>query len=361
VTASGHDGAAGDGGERRALVLLVEDDDALADVVCELLAPLAEVRWTASAEEATARLADGAWDLILSDVELPGASGLELARAAKAAHPHAAILILSSHASFDYAVEAIRAGADDYMTKPIDPQRLIAKVIELIATTRERRARGRESVLAIGAHPDDVEIGVGGILLRHAAAGHDIAVLTLTGGEEGGTPEQRAQESQRAAQLMSARLFHADLTDTSVGEAGATIAAIKQVIDEVLPSTIYTHTARDVHQDHRNVHHATLVAARGIPRVYCYQAPSTTVEFHPTRFVGIDEFVGRKLELIEVFVSQVALRDYLEPELLRATARYWGRYARARYVEPLEVIRESDVGTETGASAPAARETADAG
>jgi LmbE family N-acetylglucosaminyl deacetylase/CheY-like chemotaxis protein len=361
VTAPGHGSGTGDGRERRGLVLLVEDDDALADLVRELLAPLAEVHWMPSAEEAIARLGDAAWDLVLSDVELPGASGLELARAAKAAHPNVAILILSGHASFEYAVEAIRAGADDYMTKPLDPARLIAKVIELIATAQERRASGRESVLAIGAHPDDVEIGVGGILLRHAAAGHDVAVLTLTGGEEGGTPEQRAQESERAAELMSAHLFHVDLTDTSVSEGGATIAAIKRVIDEVLPSTIYTHTARDVHQDHRNVHHATLVAARGVARVYCYQAPSTTVEFHPTRFVAIDDHIDGKLEVIEAFASQVALRDYLDPELLRSTARYWGRFSRARYVEPLEVVRESDVGGAAGAGAPSARETADAG
>ena len=41
-------------------------------------------------------------------------------------------------------------------------------------------------MLAVGAHPDDVEIGIGGILLRHAAQGHSVTVLTLTGGEAGG-------------------------------------------------------------------------------------------------------------------------------------------------------------------------------
>ena len=85
---------------------------------------------------------------------------------------------------------------------------------------------------------------------------------------------------------MSARLVHADLEDTSVSEGGSTIATIKRVIEEIRPTTVYTHTLRDVHQDHRNAHNATLVAARGVPRVFCYQAPSSTVDFHPTRFVG---------------------------------------------------------------------------
>ena len=103
---------------------------------------------------------------------------------------------------------------------------------------------------------------------------------------------------------MSARLYLTDLKDTSVSEGGATIAAIKHVIDETAATTIYTHTAHDVHQDHRNVHRATLVAARKTPRVYCYQSPSTNIDFRPTRFVGIDEFLERKLEVIQAYASR---------------------------------------------------------
>ena len=128
-----------------------------------------------------------------------------------------------------------------------------------------------------------------------------MTVLTLSGGEQGGVAAERALESQRAADLMGARLVHADLADTSVSEGGATIATIKAVIDEIHPTTVYTHTSKDVHQDHRNVHSATLVAARGIPRIYCYQAPSTTVDFKPTRFVAIDEYLERKLEVIRAY------------------------------------------------------------
>jgi LmbE family N-acetylglucosaminyl deacetylase len=177
-------------------------------------------------------------------------------------------------------------------------------------------------------------------------------VLTVTGGEQGGEIAERAAESEKAAEILGAQLFHTDLMDTSVSDGGDTIGTIKKVIDEIHPTTVYTHTPRDVHQDHRNVHHATLVAARGIPRIYCYQAPSTTVEFRPTRFVTIDEFVDRKLEAIRAYSSQTAIRGYLDEELTRATARYWGRFAQSRYVEPLEVVRESDVGDSTPVAIP---------
>jgi LmbE family N-acetylglucosaminyl deacetylase len=236
------------------------------------------------------------------------------------------------------------------MAKPVDPVELLAKARELIQLTRERRAKNAQVVLAVGAHPDDVEIGVGGILARHVAGGHEVTILTLSGGEQGGVAAERADESIRAAEILGCRLVHTDLVDTSVSESGETISTIKQVIDEIQPQTVYTHTARDVHQDHRNVHSATLVAARGTPRVYCYQAPSTTVEFHPTRYVAIDDFLERKLAAIAAFGSQTAVRAYLDPELLRATARYWARFTTARYVEPLEVIRESDISTSASAT-----------
>ncbi len=335
--ATGH--GASRGGAR---ILLVEDDEVVATLLLELLGTLGDVHWTTSAEQASEVVDRRDWDLVVSDIELPGIDGIELLRRIKQTRPRLATLILSGHSSFDHAVAALRAGADDYLTKPFESAALIAKAQELIALTFERRTEGRDVVLAVGAHPDDVEIGIGGTLLRHAAAGHEVTLLTLTGGEAGGVAAHRADEARRAAELLSARLVHAGLEDTSVSEGSATIATIREVVEEIRPTTVYTHTTRDVHQDHRNAHRATLVAARGVPRVLCYQAPSTTVEFQPTRFITIDEFLERKLEVIQAYTSQVKVRAYLDEELLRATARYWARFAQARYVEPLEVLRDSD-------------------
>ena len=329
-------------------ILLVEDDDILAGLLVEILGGLGDVVWSPSAEDAEERLASQRWDLIVADVELPGRTGIDVVERAKAQQPLCSTLIVSGRSSFDYAVGAIRAGADDYLTKPLDPEAFLEKARELLERTHARREKGRMSVLAVGAHPDDPEIGVGGILLNHAAQGHTVAVLTLTGGEQGGVQSRRAEESKRAAELLGARLFHKELVDTSLTDGGDTISAIKEVIDETAATTVYTHTPRDVHQDHRNTHHASLVAARGVPRIYCYQSPSTTVEFRPTRFVGIDDVLDQKLEVIRAYVSQVEVRHYLDEELLRATARYWSRWSRSRFAEPLEVIRESDTGNGDG-------------
>ena len=167
-------------------ILLVEDDDILAGLLVEILGGLGDVVWSPSAEDAEERLASQQWDLIVADVELPGRTGIDVVERAKAQQPLCSTLIVSGRSSFDYAVGAIRAGADDYLTKPLDPEAFLAKARELLERTHARREKGRVSVLAVGAHPDDPEIGVGGILLNHAAQGHSVAVLTLTGGEQGG-------------------------------------------------------------------------------------------------------------------------------------------------------------------------------
>jgi LmbE family N-acetylglucosaminyl deacetylase/ActR/RegA family two-component response regulator len=327
-----------------ARILFVEDDELFAAVAMEIVGPLAAVRWVASAEQALDALRSEDWDLVIADVNLPGMSGLELARVAKRVLPDVTTLILTGSASLDTAVGALRSGADEFLTKPVDGPALAAKVVELTATARGRKADRRAVVLAIGAHPDDVEIGAGGILLRHAALGDEVNILTLTGGEVGGVVSERALESQRAAELMSARLFLADLADTrvSVSDGGIAIGTIERVIAEIKPSIVYTHSLQDVHQDHRNVHHATLVAARNVPHVYCYQAPSANIEFRPTRFVAVDEWMDDKLDVIAAYGSQVKVRRYLQPDLLRATARYWSRFGSSGYAEPLEVVRDSE-------------------
>ena len=142
-------------------------------------------------------------------------------------------------------------------------------------------------------------------------------------------------------------------TSTDTSWPCATIGEITRVIEEVAPDTIYTHSGQDLNQDHRNVHHATAVAARRVPRLFCYQSASSTVEFRPTRFVPVDEFMDRKLAVIRSYTSQVKTRRYLDAELLRATSRYWSRYGHSRFVEPFEVARDAEGEAKVGGAADA--------
>ncbi len=233
------------------------------------------------------------------------------------------------------------------------PDDLVTMVAELVAKGRASRAARREAVLAIGAHPDDVEIGASGALFAHREMGHAVAILTLCRGARGGTESTRAGESEQAAQIIGARLYLEDLEDTRISEADPTIRIISRVIGEVRPTVIYTHSIHDVHQDHRNTHRAAMVAAREVGRVFCFQSPSATTEFRPSRFVTIDQYLDAKLQAIDAFGSQTEVRAYLEPDLIESTARYWSRFAEGRYAEAFEVVRDGGAVAASHGAGPA--------
>lgn len=323
-------------------VLLIEDDAEQAQLLQRWIERAGRylVVHAASGPEGEVLIRRAEWDIVISDIELPGVSGLALLRLSKEVMPHTPTLLVTAHESVNYALDALRGRADDLLIKPLNRDPFLAKVAELVAAAAAAEKTRSKVVLAIGAHPDDVEIGCGGILLRHRKNGDRVSVLTLSGGELGGVAPERIDEARRAAETLGARLFLRDLRDAAISEGPETIEAIGAVIREIEPTIVYTHTLHDGHQDHRSVHRATIVAARTVPSLYCYQAPSTGIEFQPTRFVEIGEFLDLKVEAIGAYRSQVVKRPYLRESLLRATAEYWGRFAGYGFVEPLEVIRE---------------------
>jgi len=304
-------------------------------------------------------------DVVVTDIEMPGMTGLQLMALLRADEPDLPVIVMTAHVSVEYAVGALRAQADEFLTKPVSAIDLVSAVNRLAADGRANRevARPREFVLAIGAHPDDVEIGVGGILAAHRAAGDSVTILTLSRGAKGGDATDRQHEALASAELLGARLFLEDLIDTEITNGGSTVAIMERVVNEVKPTIVYTHSAHDRHQDHRAVHEAALVATRAVRTVACFQSPSSTVDFRPSRFVSIDGFTDQKLALLQCFASQATIRNYLEPDFVLATSRYWSRYGGGTNVEPLEVIRETaDMSTQIfgfGASADqnAARRT----
>lgn len=77
-----------------------------------------------SGKEALERLTGGTWDIYLLDIKMPGMDGLELQRKIKEINPDATIIIMTAYASVETAVEAMKQGAYDYITKPFDPENL---------------------------------------------------------------------------------------------------------------------------------------------------------------------------------------------------------------------------------------------
>ena len=115
-------------------VLLIDDDpDYLAVLRMSIKGtPGIETVTAGSAEEALTQLENDSFDLVLTDLQLPGRSGLEFVSAARERGFRAPILVLTAHGSVAAAVDALKLGAQDYLQKPVEPERLRALVATLV-------------------------------------------------------------------------------------------------------------------------------------------------------------------------------------------------------------------------------------
>lgn len=195
------------------------------------------------------------------------------------------------------------------------------------------------TVLAVGAHPDDVELGCGGTLAAHADAGDPVTMLVLTGGERGaGSPRQRQREQERAAAALGATLVWGELPDCGVAVSPETVALVEEVLRRVAADTVYVHAPDDSHQDHRAAAAITLAAARHRSTLLYYRSPTTTA-FQPSLYVDIGAHLGRKLQALGCHRSQVEAAPMVEPDAVVASARHFGAEARTGYAEPFVAAR----------------------
>jgi LmbE family N-acetylglucosaminyl deacetylase/CheY-like chemotaxis protein len=326
-------------------VVVVEDDPDVADYTKTVLEKRlgCQVIVVSDPRQARGAIEQLHPDVVITDIEMPGASGLELIATYKEARPGVAIVVMTAHVSVDYAVGALRNQADEFLTKPISTADLVATVTRLADAAREAWAQApeRQVVLAIGAHPDDVEIGVGGILAAHRAAGDSVTILTLSKGIRDGGIRTAWDEGSASAAVIGATLLLEDSGDVALSNGEPTLGVIMRVIADVRPTVVYVHSNCDRHQEHRAVHDATMLASAGVRTVACYQSSTATVDFHPNRFVDVDGFTQAKVAMLECFAQNESPNKYLQADFALATARYWSRYGQSDNCEPLEIIRDS--------------------
>lgn len=194
-------------------------------------------------------------------------------------------------------------------------------------------------VLAVGAHPDDIELGCGATLLAHRRQGHEVHLLVMTTGERG--PQDalsRVVEQQMACARLGATLCWGGFNDGAVPGGRDAVRVVEDALVRSGADLVYTHAPGDTHQDHRATAEATLAAARRCQQVLCYESP-TSVGFDPTLFVDVAGLVPGKLDLVRAHESQVRRNGLVDLEALSAQARYRGFQARVKEAEAFSVQR----------------------
>lgn len=214
-------------------------------------------------------------------------------------------------------------------------------------------------VLAIGAHPDDVEIGCGGLLYRliqeHNAV---VSLLTLTEGIQHPKhgkfyePSVRRHESLVAAQHLGVPAANVEVLqfpDCGLHEVGhELIRAIEQRTccnsDRHRPyDIILTHSGEDTHADHREAHEATISALRNyMGTVLLYQSPSTKPNtFHPTLFVNLpEEAIRQKDRALQAHISQQN-KEFMKIARTVGLATSWAlfHHLSGKYCEAFEIYK----------------------
>lgn len=195
-------------------------------------------------------------------------------------------------------------------------------------------------ILAIGAHPDDLELGCGGTVAKLIDSGHEVHALVLTNGERGGDSSRRPHEAFRGGRFLGATAVEVlDFDDARLGDHQLELAqAIEDRIRRIDPDIIFTHSSNDQHQDHQSVHQATLRAARQHPDILCYESPSATPDFRPSVFVDIESYVDVKVAAVASHRDQVG-KPYMTAERVSGLAVYRGSQAKVRHAEGYEPIR----------------------
>jgi LmbE family N-acetylglucosaminyl deacetylase len=200
----------------------------------------------------------------------------------------------------------------------------------------------RMNILAIGAHPDDIEYGCAGTLIKYAERGHHIFLMVLTSGQEGGSGEIRKQEQENAAELMSVqKIFWGGYHDTQLPLDKELIEKIEEVLGEVNPDLILVNYGDDTHQDHRNLTQATMSATRYVRNVLFFEVP-TTQNFNPQVFVDISDTLERKSQVLSAHTSQVMktnIEDMYIIELAQANATFRGIQGRVKFAEAFAPLR----------------------
>lgn len=223
----------------------------------------------------------------------------------------------------------------------------------------------RKKILAIGAHPDDIELGVGGAIYKHCQAGDNVHVLVMSRGERGVSDDKlradertleeeakaeakgrmREAETRRAMALLGVANNNMEVfsySDIGVQCRRELIEGIWTEIVKLEPDIVYTHFFEEQHMDHVGTCLATLHAARRTKNIILYESPSTWTSFPPVYFIDISDCSDNKIDALKEHISQ-ADKEYMDEEVVRSKARFRAFQARSgKYAEAFVIYRMTD-------------------
>jgi LmbE family N-acetylglucosaminyl deacetylase len=199
-----------------------------------------------------------------------------------------------------------------------------------------------KTVVAIGAHPDDLEIGIGGTLAKLQRHGAHVVMVVASIPKDF---EVRLDEAKRGAEILGCELRMlmddgpARIEDVKTCDL---VGMLDGVIKEYRPAAVLTHSNADFHNDHLIIYNACLPTQRLAHFDFFSYHPTNCrpvpVQFHPRAYVDISDTIDAKMHAITAHASQFGGRG-LDTEMYREFAHMQGRMVGVPYAEGLDVNR----------------------
>jgi len=211
-------------------------------------------------------------------------------------------------------------------------------------------------VMAIGAHPDDIEFGCGGVLLKHNKNSDIVTYVCMTDTESVDaisgniirSREQLKEETKNAAKNMKvSHLEYLPFKDLHIPFNFESVSKLESLIKKYEIDLIYTHWAGDSNQDHISTFKTTMAAARYVKNVYCYeQIPiprHTENQMRINHYVNITDTFDDKIKVSECHKSQYdkyKKAGFDVTENLTTLAKFRGIQAKCKYAEAFQIIKQ---------------------
>ena len=212
------------------------------------------------------------------------------------------------------------------------------------------------NVMAIGAHPDDIEFGCGGTLIKHKDNGNKVIYVCMTDTESVEATEDKVirtqsqlkSETQCAADILGVdKIHYLPFKDLHVPFSFDSVSELEKLIKEYEIDIIYTHWSGDSNQDHISTFKTTMAAARYVKNIYCYeQIPIPRHTDNPMRvnsYTDISRSFDLKIKAAECHQSQFKkykAAGFDVSENLTTLAKFRGIQANCKYAEGFQVIKQ---------------------
>jgi len=201
-------------------------------------------------------------------------------------------------------------------------------------------------VMCVGAHPDDIELGMGGTIAKHVKDGDDVIIVLCTLGGVSGDPKEREKETIRSSKVL--RVKNLKILNYPVIKLNKSnnelIVTIQKIIKKEKPVRVYTHSPNDFHQVHVGVSKSVVQATKFVNQILFFETiSSTTTRFYPNAYVDISKYIMTKIKSLAAHKSQ-SKRFYLKPNVIKSLAntRYvWGKVGKNSkgYAEAFEIYK----------------------